>query len=175
VSKQDRVPAEYIARRILSIRGVNVIIDADLADLYGVETRTLNQAVRRNADRFPEDFAFRLSIEEFADLRSQTVISSWGGRRTPPYAFTEHGAIMAANVLRSERAIEMSVFVVRAFVRLRGLLSSQVEMLRKLEELEERVGAHDEAIQSIVSAIRQLMSPPPDDRPEIGFTAEDET
>jgi len=103
--KRSLAPAEYVQRRILSLRGVNVIIDGDLAELYGVETRVLNQAVRRNADRFPEEFAFRLSIEEFADLRSQTVISSWGGRRTPPYAFTEYGAIMAANVLRSDRAI----------------------------------------------------------------------
>ena len=172
MTKKDLVPVEYVERRILSIRGLNVIIDADLAELYGVETRVLNQAVRRNASRFPEDFAFCLSPEEFENLRSQTVMSSWGGRRTPPHAFTEHGALMAANVLRSERAIEMSVFVVRAFVQLRGILSSQVEMLRKLEELEDKVGEHDEALRSIIEAIRKLMSPPSGDRPEIGFTAE---
>jgi len=171
--KRSLAPAEYVQRRILSLRGVNVIIDGDLAELYGVETRVLNQAVRRNADRFPEEFAFRLSIEEFADLRSQTVISSWGGRRTPPYAFTEYGAIMAANVLRSGRAVEMSVFVVRAFVRLRGILSSQLEMLRKLEELEDKVGEHDEALRSIVTTIRRLMAPAPR-TPRIGFSAEEE-
>jgi phage regulator Rha-like protein len=173
VTEPDLVPAEYVERRILSIRGQNVIIDADLAELYGVETRALNQAVRRNIDRFPEDFAFRLSSEEFKNLRSQTVIPSWGGRRTPPYAFTEHGAIMIANVLRSRRAIEMSVFVVRAFVRLRGILSSQIEMLRKLEELEDRVGEHDEALRSIVQTIRRLMAPLPT-TPKIGFEADKE-
>jgi len=169
----ELVPVEHVERRILSIRGLNVIIDADLAELYGVETRALNQAVRRNASRFPEDFVFRLSPEEFKNLRSQTVMSSWGGRRTPPTAFTEHGAMMAANVLSSQRAVEMSVFVVRAFVRLRGILSSQVEMLRKLEELEDKVGEHDEALRSIVGVIRQLMAPRSGDRPEIGFTASD--
>ncbi len=174
MTKRDLVPAEFVECRILSIRGLNVILDADLAELYGVETRALNQAVRRNADRFPEDFAFRLTTDEFANLRSQSVISSWGGRRTPPYAFTEHGAIMAANVLRSDRAIEMSVFVVRAFVKLRGMLASQVEMLRKLEELEDKVGEHDEALRSIVEAIRRLMAP---DRrtPRIGFEVEEQT
>ena len=170
------VPAEHVEQRILSIRGQNVIIDADLAELYGVETKRLNEQVKRNKDRFPEDFVFQLTQEEFDNLRSQSATSSarHGGRRTAPYAFTEHGALMAANVLRSDRAIEMSVFVVRAFVRLRGILSSQVEMLRKLEELEERVGAHDEAIQTIVSAIRQLMAPS-SSRPKIGFTAGEET
>jgi phage regulator Rha-like protein len=171
VAKRALVPTEYVERRICEIRGIKVILDSDLAELYGVETRALNQAVRRNIDRFPDDFAFRLSTKEFANLRSQIVTSSWGGRRTPPYAFTEHGAIMAANVLRSERAIEMSVFVVRAFVRLRRMLSSQAEMLRKLEELEDKVGEHDEALRSIVEAIRQLMAPPPR-TPQIGFEAE---
>lgn len=167
------IPAEHIERRILDIRGMKVILDRDLADLYGIETKVLNQALRRNIGRFPEDFAFRLSGEEFAILRSQTVTSSWGGRRYPPYAFTEHGAIMAANVLRSKRAVEMSVFVVRAFVKLRAILSSQVEMLRKLEELEDRVGENDEALRSIVQAIRQLMAPA-SRTPEIGFGSEAE-
>jgi len=170
VTKGNLVPAEFVERRILSIRGQKVIIDADLAKLYGVETKVLNQAIRRNSARFPEDFAFRLTAEEFANLRSQSVTSSWGGRRYPPLAFTEHGALMAANVLRSERAIEMSVFVIRAFVKLRGILSSQVEMLRKLEELEDKVGEHDEALRSIVTAIRQLMAPDPK-TPKIGFEA----
>ena len=172
MANEELVPVEYVEERILTIRGQRIILDADLAELYGVETKTLNQAVARNKHRFPEDFVFRLSVEEFADLRSQTVTSSWGGRRIPPNAFSEYGAIMAANILRSERAIEMSVFVVRAFVRLRGVLASQAKMLRKLEELEERVGAHDEAIQSIVVAIRQLMAP--DTRtPQIGFASDE--
>ena len=171
----ELVPVEYVERRILCIRGLNVIIDADLAELYGVETRRLNEQVKRNSERFPDDFVFQLTREEFEALRSQFAISNAGrgGRRTPPYAFTEHGALMAASILRSERAIEMSVFVVRAFVKLRAILSSQAEMLRKLEELEDKVGEHDEALRSIIATIRQLMSPPSGDRPEIGFTASD--
>jgi phage regulator Rha-like protein len=160
--------------KILSIRGRNVILDSDLAHLYGVETKRLNEQVKRNKDRFPKDFVFRLTQREFSNLRSQIATSSseHGGRRTAPYAFTEHGAIMAASVLNSPRAIEMSVFVVRAFVRLRGLLSQQAEMLRKLEELEERVGAHDDAIQGIVTAIRRLMTSGPR-TPQIGFDVEE--
>ena len=170
----ELVPVEYVERRILSIRGQNVIIDADLAELYGVETRRLNEQVKRNRERFPDDFVFQLTREEFEALRSQSAISNAGrgGRRTPPYAFTEHGALMAANVLRSERAIEMSVFVVRAFVQLRGMLSSQTEMLRKLEELEDKVGEHDDALRSIVEAVRQLMAPA-SRPPRIGFEAKD--
>lgn len=175
MTKADLVPAEFVERRILSIRGHNVIIDADLAELYSVETKRLNEQVKRNSERFPPDFVFQLTRKEFENLKSQSATSSGGhgGRRTPPYAFTEHGAIMVANVLRSERAIEMSVFVVRAFVRLRGILSSQLEMLRKLEELEDKVGAHDEAIQTIVAAIRQMMTPT-QSTPKIGFDVENE-
>jgi len=176
MTKTDVVPAEFAERRIILIRAQNVIIDADLAQLYGVETRRLNEQVKRNKARFPEDFMFQLTQEEFDNLRSQSAISSagHGGRRSLPYAFTEHGALMAANVLHSERAIEMSVFVVRAFVRLRVILSSQVEMLRKLEELEDKVGEHDEALRSIVAAIRQLMAPAPR-TPKIGFESGEKT
>jgi len=174
MANEDLAPVERVERRILTIRGQKVILDSDPAELYGVETRRLNEQVKRNSDRFPEDSVFQLTSEEHEHLRSQSAISSaeHGGRRTPPYAFTEHGAIMAANVLRSDRAIEMSVFVVRAFVGLRGALASQAEMLCKLEELEERVGAHDEAIQAIVAAMRQLMAPD-SHTPQIGFHAED--
>lgn len=161
MTKGNLVPAEFVERRILSIRGQKVIIDSDLAELYGVETKRLNEQVKRNRSRFPEDFVFQLTREEFENLRSQNATSSvgHGGRRIAPYAFTEHGAIMAANILRSNRAIEMSVFVVRAFVRLRSILSTQAEMLRKLEELEDKVGEHDKALGAIVAAIRQLMAP----------------
>ena len=174
MTKPDLVPIEYVEQRILELRGTKVILDSDLAELYGVETKRLNEQVKRNSERFPSDFVFQLTQEEFENLKSQSATSSrtHGGRRTLPYAFTEHGAIMAANVLNAQRAIEMSVFVVRAFVRLRGILSSQVEMLRKLEELEDKVGEHDEALRSIVEAIRQLMTPP-QRTPRIGFTASD--
>lgn len=112
------ITEQRILKTIMIIRGRKTILDSDLAELYGVQTRTLNQAVRRNQEKFPEDFAFQLINEEFEDLRSQIVISSsWGGRRYPPYVFTEHGALMAANVLNSPKAIQMSVFIVRAFVK----------------------------------------------------------
>lgn len=167
------VPVEYAERRILEIRGAKVMIDSDLAELYGVETRILNQAVRRNPDRFPEDFVFRLTEEE-----KQKVITKCDHlarlRFSPhlPLAFTEHGAIMAANVLSSQHAIEMSVFVVRAFVRLRGVLSATRELAAKLDELERKVGSHDQAIAGLLAAIRKLMTPPDEqDRKPIGFDA----
>jgi len=170
----ELTPIEVVARKIRTIRGLKVIIDSDLAELYGVETKVLNQAVRRNLNRFPDDFSFRLTADEFSNLRSQSVTSSWGGRRYPPTVFTEHGALMAANVLRSESAIEMSLFIVRAFVKLRSILSSRIEMLRKLEELEDKVGEHDEALRAIVEALRRLMAPPPG-TPKIGFEAAEKT
>jgi hypothetical protein len=165
---------EQIESRIFLIRGQKVMLDADLAELYGVDTKVLNQAVKRNTDRFPEDFMFQLTTEEFASLRSQFVTSNnpvgRGGRRYMPYAFTEHGTIMAASVLNSQRAIEISVHVVRAFVHLRELVSTHKELAQKLTQLERKVGAHDKAIAEIISAIRELMSPsePKKKRP-IGF------
>lgn len=165
------VPSEGIESRILSIRGNRVMLDADLAELFGAETRTLNQAVKRKIERFPDDFMFQLTLKEFTHLKSQSVTSSWrhGGRRTPPYVFTEHGAIMAANVLNSERAVAASVFIVRAFVKLRGEVAAHKAIMRKLAELEERVGTHDGAIKSIVEALNKLVSPPARKKGKIGF------
>jgi phage regulator Rha-like protein len=171
---ESHVPAEYVDRAILEVRGTKVILDADLAELFGVATKVLNQAVRRNAKRFPAEFMFQLTSPEFTDLRSQSVTSSWGGRRYPPFAFTEHGAIMAANVLSSERAIEMSVFIVRAFVRLRSIFASHIGPTVRLDELEAKIGEHDEAIRSIVATLHRLMTPPASDRHPIGFTPENE-
>lgn len=132
-----KMSLERVEKTIHLIRGEKVILDADLAELYGVENRALIQAVKRNANRFPKDFVFQLTKAEFDSLRSQIVISkSRGGRRTPPYAFTEHGAIMAANQLNSERAVEASVEVVRAFVRLRQMVVSNAELARRLANLE---------------------------------------
>jgi hypothetical protein len=150
---------EQIESRILVIRGQKVMLDADLAELYGVETKRLNEQVSRNSERFPEDFMFQLTDEEFANLKSQFATSSWGGRRKLPYVFTEHGAIMAASVLNSPRAIEISVHVVRAFVRLRELVAGNKELAQKLNQLERKVGAHDRAIAELINAIRQLMTP----------------
>lgn len=181
------VLVDQIEPHILLVRGQRVMLDADLAALYGTTTKALNQAVKRNTDRFPGDFMFRLTAEEVeqmrsqvatADLRSQTVTSSsasHGGRRYLPYAFTEHGALMAAGVLNTPRAIEVSVYVIRAFVKLRGLLATHKELAGKLAELERKVASHDTAIQSLVSAIRRLMEPPPTPpRPRIGFHSKGE-
>ena len=165
------VPAEGIESRILLIRGHKVMLDSDLAELYGVTTKRLNEQVKRNRERFPEDFMFQLSEEESGSLRSQFATSSprRGGRRYRPYAFTEHGAIMAASVLNSARAVEVSVYVVRAFVKLREMLASHQELAQKLAELEQKIEAHDEDITTLFEAIRQLMEPPEKSPKQIGF------
>jgi hypothetical protein len=157
-----------IKNAIHLIRGEKVILDADLARLYGVSTARLNQQVNRNLERFPIDFMFQLTPEEFNSLMLQNATSkkSRGGRRKLPHAFTEHGAIMAANVLRSRRAVQTSVQVVRAFVKQRQILSSNTELTRKLNELEKR---YDEQFKIVFDAIRQLMTPPPQHAKPIGF------
>ena len=164
-----------ISRTILILRGQRIILDAELAALYGVTTKRLNEQVKRNADRFPADFMFRLSRAETEALnRSQIATGSEKHRnpRFPPYAFTEHGAIMAATVLNSPRAVEMSLYVVRAFVQLREALASNAALARRLDELESKLGCHDEAITAILSAIRELMNPPESKHRGIGFTAD---
>jgi hypothetical protein len=166
---------EDITRAILVLRGRRVLLDAELAVLYGVTTRRLNEQVRRNRKRFPDDFLFELTTEEFANLKSRFATSSWGGRRKRPLAFTEHGAIQAATILNSPRAVEMSVYVVRAFVKLREVLSTNRERARRFERLESRLDSKltepDEAIAAILSAIRELMRPRDPPRRGIGFTA----
>jgi hypothetical protein len=172
------VPAEQIGRSILVLRAQRVILDSKLARIYGVETRILNQAVKRNADRFPNDFRFQLTTAETAASRSQSVTLKRGrGQNIKflPYAFTEHGAIMAATILNSPRAVGMSIYVVRAFVQLRELISSNKDLARRLDQLEARIEkklvTHDDAIAAMLSAIRQLMNPPSPKRRPIGFTA----
>jgi len=172
------VPIERVTRTILLLRGQRVILDAELAALYGVTTKRLNEQVKRNAERFPDDFMFRLSAREAAVLRSHSATSKpprkdrRGGARYRPIVFTEHGAIMAATVLNSLRAVEMSLYVVRAFVRLRELLASNAELARKLNELERKLKGHDESIGVILAAIRELMRPPAPKQGGIGFTAD---
>jgi hypothetical protein len=172
------VPIEGITRAILVLRGHKVLLDEDLATLYGVETRALVQAVKRNQGRFPDDFMFQLTAPEWMPLRSQIVISKTrrGGRRYAPYAFTEQGVAMLSSVLSSERAIAVNIEIMRAFVQLRGLLASNKELARRFDQLEARLdkklAAHDEAIAAILSAIRQLMNPPQPKRRPIGFTAD---
>jgi hypothetical protein len=171
MSRSQRPALDQVEGRIREIRGSQVVLDADLAKIYGVTTSALNQAVKRNATRFPEDFRFQLSREELADLKSQTVTSSsgYGGHRKPPWAFTEHGAIMAASVLNSPRAVEMSVFVVRAFLRLRDIARSHAELGKQLALLERRVTAHDADLKKVFAAFRQLLETPAPDRRRIGF------
>jgi ORF6N domain-containing protein len=173
MAKTAMVVAKKVDSKILMLRGQRVILDTDLAELYGVSVRHLNQQVKRNAKRFPLAFRFQLSPHELKILRSQNVISSasHGGTRYRPYAFTEHGAIMAATVLNSERAIEMSVFVVLAFVRMRRAIAGNRNVLTKLAELERRLEGHDADIQDLMNAIRELMSPPEPTRTRIGFEA----
>ena len=167
------MPIEHIGSRILVIRGHKVMLDADLAELYGVPTKRLNEQVKRNQDRFPEDFMFRLTGVEVEVLnRSQIATGSQKHRdpRFPPFAFTEHGAIQAANVLNSPRAVEMGVYVVRAFVQLRELLATNKELAAKLNELERKLSTHDQAIAGLINTIRQLMAPPPEPKKRpIGF------
>ncbi len=163
-----------VARVIVTVRGLRVILSSDLARIYGVEPRVLNQAVKRNAERFPPDFAFRLRGPEVAEIRrstSQPVILKRGGNvKYLPLAFTEHGAIMAATVLNSRRAVQMSIFVVRAFLRLRAWAVGQAELSARLTRLERRVGEHDHELKAIIQTIRQLVQPlePPRQR-RIGF------
>jgi hypothetical protein len=163
------IPIERIARAILIICREKVMLDSDLATLYGVTTGNLNKAVKRNAGRFPTDFMFQLDAEEVANLKFQFGISSWGGRRRLPYAFTEQGVAMLSSVLNSGRAVKVNIAIMRAFVKLRETLDTNRELARKFGELERRVGKHDEEIAAILEAIRQLMAPPEKPRREIGF------
>jgi phage regulator Rha-like protein len=160
-----------VESQILILRHQRVILDSDLAELYGVTVKQLNQQIKRNRERFPMDFMFHLTAKEHDSLRSQIVTSKKGrgGRRYPPYAFTEHGAIMAATVLNSKQAIEMSVFVVRAFVRMREMLAKNRQLAAKINELDRRLETHDTAIQDIIEAIKELMVPEGPSKRKIGF------
>ncbi|MBN1653576.1 MAG: ORF6N domain-containing protein [Deltaproteobacteria bacterium] len=155
---------------ILIIRGHKVLLDADLAIMYGVEVKVLNQAVKRNVDRFPEDFMFQLSEDEVGILRSQSVTSSsWGGRRYRPFAFTEQGVAMLSSVLRSPRAVQVNIEIMRAFVRLRQMLQTNSELSRKLAALEKK---YDAQFKVVFEAIRELMTPPTKPKRRIGFERE---
>jgi len=169
--KRRGTPALAVESRILFLRHQRVILDSDIAELYDVPVKRLNEQVKRNQERFPSDFMFQLTAKERDALRSQFATSNKnrGGRRYTPYAFTEHGAIMAATVLNSERAVQMSVFVVRAFVRLRELLATNRRLAGKIDELENRLDTHDSTIQDLIEAIRELMTPEEAPRVRIGF------
>jgi len=170
MTKTALIPIERIQNRILLVRGEKVMLDQDLSELYGVRTGQLTRQVRRNLDRFPPDFMFQLSDEEFEILRSQSGSSSWGGRRYRPYAFTEQGVAMLSSVLSSKRAVEVNIQIMRAFVQLRQILSSQEQFRRKLATLERKLTEHDAKLVSVFEAIRQLMAPlPRGDKRQIGF------
>lgn len=153
---------------ILTLRGQRVMLSSDLARIYGVEPRTLMQAVKRNSERFPADFIFQLELEEWQNLKSQFVISSWGGVRTAPYAFTEQGIAMLSSVLRSPQAVQVNIEIMRAFVRLRRILSEHQEISQRLNDLESR---YDQQFKAVFDAIRALMRVPEDKKNPIGFTA----
>ena len=161
------VPVSRIENAIFMIRDEKVMLDEDLAAIYGVETRALVQAVKRNIDRFPDDFMFQLTMDEFKNLKSQIVTSSWGGRRKPPYAFTEQGVAMLSSVLRSKRAVLVNVEIMRTFVKLRRILATHDELARKLASLERK---YDKQFKLVFDAIREIMAPKdPPKRRQIGF------
>lgn len=160
--RKNLIPESQILKIIMLVRGEKVILDSDLAKLYGVETRRLNEQVRRNLAKFPDDFMFQLTKEEFENLKSQIATSSpgWGGRRKLPLVYTEHGALQAANVLNSSQANKMSVFIVRTFVRLREMALTNEKLTRKFNQLERRVSDHDEILIELVTEIRKFIEAP---------------
>jgi len=174
-----KITPAIIESRIHEIRGVRVMLDSDLAELYGVTTAAINQAVERNIERFPEDFSYSLTKGELAILISQTVISSssHGGRRKPPRVFTEHGIAMLSSVLRSPKAVKVNIEIIRAFVRLRKLLATPGELLTIVQQLSDTVGLHDVQIQQIAQVLQQMLAPPPDPAPKrkMGFQPPEKT
>jgi len=169
--EKNLIPQDAIEQKIFLIRGQKVMIDRDLAELYGVLTKVLLQAVKRNLRRFPSDFMFLLTFQEFKNLRSQIVTSSsWGGRRYHPYAFTEQGVAMLSSVLNSDQAIEVNIQIIRAFVKLREMIASHKDLAKKLDELEKK---YDTQFRVVFDAIRELMKPPAPRRKKIGFLAKE--
>ena len=172
MAQKTIVPLHAVTHRIRIIRGHRVMLDSDLAELYGVPTKALIQAMKRNIDRFPSDFMFQLTAKEFEQWRSQIVTSNQGARmglRRPPYVFTEHGALQLASILKSPRAVEMSILIVRAFVQLRELLASNKALATQFKKLERRLDMSDEAISALYAMVQQLMTPPHTPKRKIGF------
>lgn len=170
-STQVSVPIELIERRIYLMRGQKVMLDTTLAELYEVPTKRLNEAVKRNRDRFPEDFMFRLTAEEANSLRSQFATSKEGrgGRRYFPYAFTEHGVAMLSSVLKSHRAVQTNILIIRAFVKLRELLATHEDLARKIEELERRQQVHGQQLTAVYNVVKRLIAGPRKSKQKIGF------
>lgn len=174
-NKQALLPDELVVSKIYFIRGQKVMLDDDLAELYRVETKRLNEQVKRNAERFPQDFMFRLNQKEFDNLKSQFATSSWGGRRKLPLAFTEQGVSMLSGVLNSETAIRVHIQIIRVFARMKELLLTHKDILLQLEKIEQKLTRHDDDIAIIFKYLKQLLNPPPPPpRRRIGFRKADE-
>ena len=168
------VADEMIVTKIYLLRGQKVMLDEDLAELYQVPTGRLNEQVKRNIARFPADFMFQLTKEEFENLKSQNATSSWGGRRKLPFAFTEHGVLMLSSVLNSERAVSVNIQIMRIYTKMREMLMTNQEILLKLEQLERQTFQNSDDIQMIFTALKELLNPPQEPRPRIGFRRKDE-
>ena len=168
------IPDELIINNIYLIRGQKVMLDRDLSTLYQVETKRLNEQVTRNKERFPEDFMFQLTRDEFENLKSQIATSSWGGSRKLPYAFTEQGIAMLSGVLNSTTAINVHIQIIRVFTKMRALLMTHKDILLQLEKIEKKLGKHDEQIALVFTYLKKLLSPPQQPRPRIGFRRKDE-
>jgi hypothetical protein len=173
-TKELMITDELVIDKIYLIRGQKVMLDKDLAELYDVETRVLNQAVKRNAGRFPEDFMFQLTTAEFENLMSHFVTSRWGGLRKLPFAFTEQGVAMLSSVLNSETAIRVNIQIIRVFTRMRQILLTHKDILLQLEKIERKLARHDEDIKLIFNYLKQLLSPPQQPRKRIGFKRSNE-
>jgi len=167
--KNDVIPIESVAGKILLIRNQKVMMDRDLAELYGVETRVPMQGVKRNINRFPSDFMFQLNNAEFKNLKSQFVTSSWGGIRRLPHAFSEQGVAMLSSVLRSKRAVDVNIAIMRAFVRMRELLYADKELALRVEKIEKKLDSHGAALQTIILEISNLLKQPKPNTKRIGF------
>lgn len=167
------VPEEVIASKIFVIRDLKVMLDSDLAELYQVETKRLNEQVKRNEKRFPDDFMFQLTEQEWENLKSQNATSSWGGRRTLPYAFTEHGVLMLSSVLNSDRAIAVNIKVIRVYNKLKEMLLTHKDLLLKMEEMEKKVAGQDDKIMQIFSYLKRFIQDQETPRKQIGFKSKD--
>ncbi|HMI66667.1 MAG TPA: ORF6N domain-containing protein [Cyclobacteriaceae bacterium] len=169
MKKGIAIPDAVVISKIYWVRNNKVMLDIDLAELYHVETRRLNEQVKRNLNRFPKDFMFQITEKEWANLMSQNAISSWGGRRKMPFAFTEHGVLMLSSILNSERAIQVNIQIMRIYTKLKGMLTGHKDILLKLEKLENKVGKHDDNFKTVFDYLKELLSPKGEPLRKIGF------
>ncbi|QJP35162.1 ORF6N domain-containing protein [Nonlabens sp. Ci31] len=172
--KEISIPEEIIANKIFLVRDKKVMLDSSLAELYQVETKRLNEQVKRNSDRFPDDFMFQLTKEEWTDLKSQNATSSWGGRRSEPFVFTEHGVLMLSSVLNSERAIAVNIKIMRVYTRIKEMLLTSNDLLLRMEKLERNTSKHDMQISQVFDLIKQLVKREEAPRTQIGYKADNE-